>query len=109
MPTLLGKLDDVTRLFLNDNEFSGRIPTELGLCFRLVALHLESNQLTGEIPPQLGELDTLETLMLESNKMAGVVMPPQVCALRNEGDLSVLTADCLGDEQVTCTCCSGCI
>jgi hypothetical protein len=113
IPTLLGKLDDITKLTLNNNSLSGMIPTELGLCFRLVGVHLESNQLTGEIPPQLGELNSLETLRLESNKMAGVTMPPQVCALRKD-DLSVLTADCLveGDnsgEQVSCSCCTDCI
>jgi len=108
IPTLLGKLDDITTLELHNNTFSGTIPTELGGCFRLKGLHLQDNELTGEIPAQLGELESLESLRLESNEFGGIAVPPQVCALR-EDDLSVLVSDCKTEGKVSCTCCTECL
>jgi len=116
IPTLLGKLDDVTTLALNNNQLSGTIPTELGSCFRLIHLHMEFNKLIGDIPTTIGELTGLQSCKLESNQLAdGVKMPPQVCALRNDGELEILTSDCLvnnddndNGRQVICDCCTKC-
>jgi len=105
IPTLLGRLDDVKTLALGKNKLTGTIPTELGDCFRLQSLHLDSNELVGSIPSQLGDLTVLSSLRLESNALdAPTTMPPQVCALRDDNDLSVLVADC----KVACDCCTDC-
>lgn len=113
IPTLLGKLHDIAQLSLSHNELTGPIPSELGACFRLISLHLNANQLTGDIPPELGHLSTLESLHLDGNQMDGSAMPPQVCSLRKE-DLSELTADCAtptegGTKKITCDCCTSCM
>merc|ERR1712183_318996 len=90
-------------LSLNDNLLTGTIPTELGSCFRLNHLHVESNKLSGDIPTTIGELTGLKSCKLESNRLEkGARMPPQGCALRNDGDLAILTSDCrslLDDEN----------
>lgn len=105
IPTLLGRLDDVKTLALGNNKLTGTIPTELGGCFRLRSLHLNSNGLVGSIPSQLGDLTVLSSLRLESNALEdSTTMPPQVCALRDDNDLSVLVADC----EVSCDCCTEC-
>mmetsp|Transcript_19619 Transcript_19619/g.41250 ORF Transcript_19619/g.41250 Transcript_19619/m.41250 type:complete len:669 (-) Transcript_19619:218-2224(-) len=102
IPTLLGRLDDITDLTLSNNTFSGKIPTELGGCFRLKGLQLQKNTLTGDIPPQLGMLKGLTNLRLESNQLADTGMPPEVCNLRENEELTVLSAD----ERVQCECCT---
>lgn len=108
IPSLLGKLNDATTLTLSSNNLSGNIPSELGGCFRLKKLFLDSNVLEGNIPAELGELTALKSLKLESNGLDGQV-PSTVCALRDEGNLKTLTADCLGEEPVVCGCCTKCM
>merc|ERR1712196_246127 len=105
-------------LSLNGNLLTGTIPTELGSCFRLNHLHVESNRLSGDIPTTIGELTGLKSCKLESNRLGdsgAAKMPPQVCALRNDGDLSILTSDCSSEDekeeeenggQVICDCCT---
>jgi Leucine-rich repeat (LRR) protein len=107
IPSLLGKLDDITHLSMSNNMLTGSIPSELGKCFRLKELLVNSNQLEGEIPPELGQLDQLQKFQLEDNSIIGVSMPPQVCALRKL-DLKTLVADCAEQQMVVCECCSQC-
>jgi Leucine-rich repeat (LRR) protein len=113
IPTLLGKLDDITHLSLRHNALTGPIPSELGTCFRLVALHLDNNKLSGSIPPELEHLSALESMFLDTNQMQDISMPPQVCSLRQE-ELSELSADCAapsdgGETKVSCDCCTSCM
>jgi LRR receptor-like serine/threonine-protein kinase FLS2 len=105
IPTLLGKLDDITVLSFAHNALTGSIPSELGLCFRLKELFLEGNKLEGQIPPQLGELGDLQKLYLDNNNFQQGTMPAQICSLRKDY-LTVLTVDC---QEVTCDCCSECM
>ena len=44
----------VTRLVLQRNQLSGKIPPELGSLSSLELLDLSHNKLRGEIPPELG-------------------------------------------------------
>ncbi|XP_048131651.1 receptor-like protein 39 [Rhodamnia argentea] len=68
----------VTGLDLNgsclvDAQLSGPIPSSLGNLTRLVRLYLSSNNLQGEIPNSLWELKDLEILDLSGNNLSGTV------------------------------------
>ena len=71
IPTELGNLSNLERLYLHDNQLTGEIPTELGSLSNLERLYLHDNQLTGEIPRELGNLSNLETLDLAGNQLTG--------------------------------------
>ena len=71
IPTELGNLSNLERLYLHDNQLTGEIPTELGSLSNLERLYLHDNQLTGEIPRELGNLSNPETLDLAGNQLTG--------------------------------------
>ena len=52
---------------------TGEIPPELGRLSNLTGLWLHGNQLTGEIPPELGGLSNLQRLYLDGNLLTGCV------------------------------------
>jgi len=47
---------------LGNNKLSGKIPTELGLLSYLFKLYVNTNVLTGPIPSELGNLSPLQYL-----------------------------------------------
>ena len=61
----------VTRLELENNNLTGRIPAELGGLSSLTDLNLWGNQLSGSIPPELGNLASLRKLLLARNELTG--------------------------------------
>ena len=63
----------VTALRLHENELSGEIPSELGSLTNLARLYLYDNQLTGEIPSELSGLENLEDLFLAGNQLSGCI------------------------------------
>ena len=62
LPSELGLLTALTKLYLVDNALSGVLPTELGLLTALVELILDGNSLTGSLPTELGLLTSLEMM-----------------------------------------------
>ena len=52
---------------------TGEIPSDLGRLSNLTELWLENNQLTGEIPPELGGLSNLRRLYLAPNQLSGCI------------------------------------
>lgn len=54
IPAELGKLTNLKRLQLGNQQFTGEIPAELGNLTNLQELELGGNQLTGTIPAELG-------------------------------------------------------
>ncbi|XP_078439794.1 uncharacterized protein LOC144710020 [Wolffia australiana] len=74
---LLLLLPKLTRVYLNNNQLSGKIPAAFGGLAALVDLDLAHNSLTGEIPPELGNLTRLEYLSLAENALEGSI-PPQL-------------------------------
>ncbi len=62
IPAELGRLSNLRRLYLGDNQLTGTIPSELGNLSKLEFLALEDNQLTGTIPAELGRLSNLTYL-----------------------------------------------
>lgn len=82
IPADLGRLSDLTLLYLRDNELRGEIPAELGLLTNLKWLSLSGNKLTGPIPSNLGNLARLERLFLHNNMLNGPI-PPELGNLSN--------------------------
>ncbi|KVI10128.1 Leucine-rich repeat-containing protein [Cynara cardunculus var. scolymus] len=60
-------------LILNDNKFSGEIPTSLEKLTDLKRLNLGYNQLTGTIPESLGNLTSLREFDLSGNQLTGSI------------------------------------
>ncbi|KAJ6779088.1 LEUCINE RICH REPEAT KINASE 2 [Salix koriyanagi] len=73
IPPSLGKLMNLTTLFLSYNMLSGRIPKELGNLLNLNILALSENRLSGYLPQELGNLSKLEQLSLHSNNLTGTL------------------------------------
>ena len=90
----MGKLANLVRLSLGDNQLSGEIPTALGNLASLEWLWLWDNQLSGEIPPALGNLASLVDLDLAENLLSGEI-PATL------GSLANLVRLFLGDNQLS--------
>ena len=73
IPSELGDLSNLTKLWLYRNRLTGEIPSDLGRLSNLTELWLENNQLTGEIPPELGGLSNLRRLYLAPNQLSGCI------------------------------------
>ena len=61
------------KLYLDNNELTGLIPSELGKLSNLDYLSLYRNQLTGTIPTELGDLPNLKVLYLADNELTGCI------------------------------------
>ncbi|RVX22239.1 putative LRR receptor-like serine/threonine-protein kinase [Vitis vinifera] len=57
----VANLTALTNIWLGNNSLSGSIP-DLSSLKRLEILHLEDNQFSGEIPSSLGSIDSLQEL-----------------------------------------------
>ncbi|KAK3419910.1 hypothetical protein EUGRSUZ_G00673, partial [Eucalyptus grandis] len=62
-------------LLLNNNSFSGQIPSNLSHCSNLLNLDLSFNMLEGNLHAELSCLSKLHSLILQHNKLTGN-MPP---------------------------------
>ncbi|KAK7827941.1 mdis1-interacting receptor like kinase 2, partial [Quercus suber] len=62
IPLEIGKLGNLTILFLLNNKFSGSVPREVGMVRSLTQLDLSSNFLIGPIPSSIGNLSELQQL-----------------------------------------------
>ena len=82
IPSSLGGLTNLERLWLGDNQLSGPIPSSLGGLTNLVHLVLGDNQLSGSIPSSLGGLSNLEELAMERNQLSGGI-PSSLGGLTN--------------------------
>ena len=78
IPSSLSNLTDLEHLFLDANEFSGSIPSSLGRLANLTAVGLSRNGLAGRIPSSLGNLPNLGQLDLHHNRLTGEI-PAALC------------------------------
>ena len=94
IPSEIGNLTNLERLYLYGNQLTGEIPPEIGNLTNLQILLLSSNQLTGEIPSEIGNLTNLYTLDLMNNELSGEI-PPEI------GNLTYLNIMVLKNNQLT--------
>ena len=78
------EIDETTQISLNNSELSGEIPSSIGGLINLERLYLNENQLTGSIPVEIGELTNLTHLYLSDNQLSGQI-PIEIC---EQGDSS---------------------
>ena len=88
LPSEIGDLTSLELLDLFDNDLTGSIPAETGKLTRLEGLWLENNSLTGEIPTEIGNLTSLEGLWLDGNSLSGSI-PAETGKLTNLVTLSL--------------------
>ena len=69
----MGRLSNLQRLSLSQNQLTGPIPTELGRLSNLQWLLLGGNQFTGQIPMELSNLANLVALYLSQNQLSGCI------------------------------------
>ncbi len=93
IPPEVGRLNNLTRLLLQNNNLSGSIPPELGNLSNLIWLILAINELNGSIPAELGNLNNLTWLHIFTNQLSGRI-PPEL------GNLSNLSSLWLADNQL---------
>ncbi|GAY33644.1 hypothetical protein CUMW_275900 [Citrus unshiu] len=88
IPSTLLRCKHLQTLSLSINDFSGDIPKEIGNLTKLKYLHLDQNRLQGEIPEELGNLAELEKLQLQNNFLTGTI-PPSIFNLSSLSDLEL--------------------
>jgi len=62
-----GLLENLVVLMLDQNQFTGTIPTTIGLMTNLIVLNLALSRLTGSLPSELGTMKKLEHFILRRN------------------------------------------
>ncbi len=82
LPSELGDLTKLEEMFLLMNQFSGSIPSELGNLSNLLILNFHNNSLSGTIPQELGNLSNLKELRLGNNQLTGTI-PSEIFNLTN--------------------------
>uniref|UniRef100_A0A7N0VKJ5 non-specific serine/threonine protein kinase n=1 Tax=Kalanchoe fedtschenkoi TaxID=63787 RepID=A0A7N0VKJ5_KALFE len=79
---LISSLDQLVRLDLSDNSFTGYFPAAVGKLMNLYYLGISSNKLFGEIPAELGKCSSLEYLLVQANCFEGRI-PLSLASLKN--------------------------
>ncbi|MCP4349126.1 MAG: hypothetical protein GY795_26905 [Desulfobacterales bacterium] len=72
----------VIKLYRDNKNLNGSVPSEIGDLTNLKYLDLEHNQLNGPIPPELGNLTNMNNLYLSNNQLSGPV-PHEFVSLTN--------------------------
>jgi len=88
LPSSIGNLEMLERLFLSSNQLNGAIPASIGNLETLERLYLSSNQLSGTIPASISNLDNLSELNLSSNQLSGDI-PASIGNLANLSELNL--------------------
>jgi hypothetical protein len=108
IPTSIGENHpDLASLSITNTTLGGPIPTEMGLLSNLQRLWLYENALTGQVPTEIGALSKLEVFEVYDNNLVGQ-MPSQLCSRIQTAtyEFKALTADC---QEVSCSnCCTEC-
>ncbi|KAK7845552.1 lrr receptor-like serine/threonine-protein kinase efr [Quercus suber] len=81
IPASLANLDKLIVLSLDDNHFTGIIPASFRRFQKLQVLLLTGNNLSGEIPTFIGNLTELFQLFLNENLFEGTIPPSSIANL----------------------------
>ena len=71
--SVLGKLSQLQTIMVDENDFTGQIPSELGELKNLSRLYMDINSFTGTLPSELGQMDALLQLFVSQNDLSGTV------------------------------------
>ena len=82
LPSEVGKIKTLKRLFAEKSNISGTIPEQLGELPLLRSLRLRQNRLGGEIPRSLGNLNLRLELSLDDNHLSGRI-PSEIGRVTN--------------------------
>ncbi|CAL5376598.1 unnamed protein product [Camellia sinensis] len=69
IPSTIGEMKGMQRLYLDGNELEGPIPDEICLLANAGEISFQNNKVTGSIPHCIGNLSHLQRLFLGSNKL----------------------------------------
>ena len=98
----LPMLQNVTRLAMYDNSFSGSIPTEYGLLENLTDLDLHDNcGITGTVPTELMECNKLTLISLHNTRISGNVT---FCDGFEKDIVVIVTDVSIYGEECKCCC-----
>ncbi|MFV0395372.1 MAG: toxin Cry1Ac domain D-VI-related protein [Coprobacillaceae bacterium] len=73
IPESLGNIPGLYDLRITNTSISGSIPTSLANLTDLVQLQLQDNKLTGSIPKELGQLQNVANLNFTNNQLTGSI------------------------------------
>ena len=73
IPSSIGNMSNLRWLNLESNQLIGGIPSDIGNLVDLSSLTFSENFLSGEIPESIGKLINLNTLYLEGNLLSGEI------------------------------------
>nr|UPW27162.1 inactive leucine-rich repeat receptor-like serine/threonine-protein kinase At1g60630 [Allium cepa] len=69
----LSLLYNLKSIYLNDNKFTGKIPSSIASVHRLKIIVLSDNLLSGQIPESFTRISRLYTLFLQNNNLSGEI------------------------------------
>ncbi|CAI9290106.1 unnamed protein product [Lactuca saligna] len=90
----------ITKLKIDQNNFTGTLPTFLGNFSAMVVLSLSHNQFSGTIPKEIGNLKELDLLAISSNNFSGS-LPPELGNLVKMQGLYMDSCGCGGEIPST--------
>jgi Leucine-rich repeat (LRR) protein len=73
LPTEMGDMTNLTRMWLGNSSLSGWIPSQLWLLTQMIFLDLTNNQFSGSLPTELLRMTKLQELRLTDNGLTGLV------------------------------------
>ena len=97
------KLSGLSVLRISSNSFTGGLPLSLGNMTMLSQLEIDNNNFNGKIPSLIGNMTSLGVFSAHNNDLTGD-MPSEVCT--QLPNLASLSADCF--SEINCTCCNLC-
>jgi hypothetical protein len=105
IPSEIGLISNLEKLYLDSNSFSGTIPSQMQSLTRLSDLWLANNELIGKVPVELASLVT-GSLKLAFNNLTGSL---DLGFCNQTAVFAKVEADCGGaTPEVECSCCTAC-